>query len=385
MKRWLAFAGLLGVLVLTLGAAPALAYYEPTSGALGGGPSNCGCHSSSWPVGTPSCQHCHGYIGDNSFPLGERNGADVLQGPHGNYTNSTNKCESCHAVHDADAPQLLPAATVVGTCFTCHDGTGGFGVYGTIKARTGLDPKTDLTLGSHRIDVTNLIPGGDAATGGGSTRTFDSASGFLGCGDCHSVHASGVVTAYQSDRKRTRTYEVPDRPTTKLLRQQPTGAATPVAEYGSDWCLGCHSGRVSGMALKNHPVDSLATTTTPFVVRSVAGGRTLGISTVGFRHIDPTKSATGNGHGDFLMAEPRTAEQGAHAPICQQCHEDSRNVGDLNASGVPVVVALNREYADGLSATGNPRFQSFPHETENDFLVIEEYDDLCMNCHTPPS
>jgi predicted CXXCH cytochrome family protein len=36
-----------------------------------------------------------------------------------------------------------------------------------------------------------------------------------------------------------------------------------------------------------------------------------------------------------------------------------------------------------VSVTDNPRFQNFPHETENPQLLVETDDDLCLNCHTP--
>ncbi len=31
---------------------------------------------------------------------------------------------------------------------------------------------------------------------------------------------------------------------------------------------------------------------------------------------------------------------------------------------------------------GNPRFQNFPHETQNAHFLVETNDDLCLNCHT---
>jgi hypothetical protein len=85
-----------------------------------------------------------------------------------------------------------------------------------------------------------------------------------------------------------------------------------------------------------------------------------------------------------LMPFPRTAEQGDHYPICQQCHEDSRNVGNLSADGsqarsAPMVITSE----DGQTSTDNPRFQNFPHETVNERLLVETGDDLCMNCHPP--
>jgi hypothetical protein len=36
---------------------------------------------------------------------------------------------------------------------------------------------------------------------------------------------------------------------------------------------------------------------------------------------------------------------------------------------------------DGGSATDNPRFQSFPHETQNVRMLVENGDGLCINCH----
>lgn len=117
-------------------------------------------------------------------------------GPHGIYGPATKKCGICHGVHDAAGAKLLPAATVVDTCFTCHDGTGGQGVYGTIKARTGTDPAA-----GHRYSVTNEVLGGDALSGGSATRTFrETDTGNLICTDCHSVHGSAVVTPFLGAR-----------------------------------------------------------------------------------------------------------------------------------------------------------------------------------------
>ena len=66
-------------------------------------------------------------------------------------------------------------------------------------------------------------------------------------------------------------------------------------------------------------------------------------------------------------------------PICQQCHEDSRFVGNMagaEASAAPLVPGL-----DGSAVNANPRFQNFPHETQNEHLLVETGDDLCLNCH----
>jgi len=380
-------------------AVPALAYYEPTDG-----PAvyySCSCHHPGSDI--DACQKCHGYNTED-FPFYQGGSVwdpppqGALRGPHGNYSATTSKCDACHTVHDAPSQgtKLLPAATLVDTCFTCHDGTQGFGVYGALKARTGKDPRTDLTLGSHRVGVTSEVPGGDAASGGSQSRTFRDPSGLLTCGDCHSVHGNDLVAPFAGERKRTRSAERQYAATSKLLRRQPTTAPQPVNEYGSDWCVGCHSGRSSGSAVMNHPVETVVTwpnEATRFVFRRVAGGRHLAWPTGSDgRHDDFQLGFGGLGNGDFLMPEPRLPEQGVHLPICQQCHEDTRDVGDLAADGSrPATNTYVASSADGILAAENPtdhvavdpnpRFQNFPHETENDKFVIETGDDLCLNCH----
>lgn len=169
---------------------PAFGYYESEDGPTAW--AQCSCHNAAVPNPADpavrvTCQHCHGYTTDG-FPLQARDSADVYQGPHGNFTTASNKCASCHTLHDAPAASLLPADSIVDTCWSCHDGTGGFGVYGTIKARGLGDPATDTSFGSHRIQVTAEVPGGDADSGGTETRTFLGPGGLLICTDCHSVH-----------------------------------------------------------------------------------------------------------------------------------------------------------------------------------------------------
>jgi hypothetical protein len=94
------------------------------------------------------------------------------------------------------------------------------------------------------------------------------------------------------------------------------------------------------------------------------------------------------------MPYPRTDEQQGRGPICQQCHEDSRsNVGQLVGDGsigdaAPAESDPDAVWWDSTASTwtadgayDNPRFQNFPHETENRRMLVEEYDDLCLNCH----
>ena len=306
------------------------------------------------------------------------------QGPHGGYATSSDKCGICHDVHAAPGGvKLLPGATVVDTCFTCHDGTGGQGVYGAIAARTGQP-----AAGVHRYSATNVIPGGDSATGGAATRTFrETTTGNLICTDCHSPHDADTVADFAGDRWRTTNKYM--WTSSKLLRRKPTGADTAVDAYGSDWCLGCHGGRDSGGTVHNHPVDTSATASgNPYTYANLPvldSDALTGVTVLGGLAGDATASPAIRWNRAFLMPVPRTPLQTGHAPICQQCHEDSRTVGGVGtlsadgslADAAPVTITT----PDGTTATDNPRFQNFPHETVNDKLLVESNDDLCTNCH----
>lgn len=302
-------------------------------------------------------------------------------GPHGGYATTTARCAVCHTIHDpaATSIHLLPADTVLASCRVCHDGTAGYGVYGAIQARGG-------TIGAaHRIDTSNVVPRGDAATGGSAVRAFGGKDGYLSCDDCHSPHASNVVASYSGERVRFHASDLgwlTSWSTTHLLKQKPGGSSAAIAQYGSDWCAACHAGRPSDAMVKNHPVDSLITTTTPFVYDNVAvvtadDALTTTLGTLGLAGFPP-----GQWHNrGYVMPSPRTEQQGAHKPICQQCHEDSRVVGEPGA----VAPAMTYRYGDGLTdgdaGTDNPLFQCFPHETTNASMLVETGDNLCLNCH----
>jgi predicted CXXCH cytochrome family protein len=365
------------VVLLAFGAA-AFAYDEPDNmperhTGTGGVTRDCvPCHV---PDATGNqCAMCH------APHNGTKLGAVAGKGPHGLYTTTTKRCEACHALHDAGGDKLLAASTVTASCNTCHDGTGGKGAYGAILARTGVDPQ--MTGGGHAIDTTSAVPGGDAESGGSATMSLSGVGGTLGCNDCHSPHDSQTVTGFPSERWRT-TFPlnvVTKTKTNKLLRQHPgdtTGTA--VTEYGSDWCLACHKGRGDLGAAHNHPVDSIVTTTTPFTYANVAL-----LSTDDPTSVTVLGTLAGTNRG-YLMPYPRTAQQGAHLPICQQCHEDSRNVGTLT-DNIGDAVPFSVTATDGNVPTDNPRFQNFPHETVNYRLLVEAstgayFDDLCLNCH----
>ncbi len=289
---------------------------------------------------------------------------DYSSGPHGGYIATSRKCVTCHAVHEAPASSvnLLPGPTVTATCAACHDGTAGSGVYGALAA-AGLSP-----VSRHRIDVTDVVPGGDSSTGGTSTATFLGENGYMSCDDCHSPHGAATVASFTGDRARndTDTAFVSDR----LLRQRPTSAVATVTVYGSDWCGACHKGRISASAIvHNHPTDSTVSTSSPFYYEQVARVTTE-------TAITTELGTLGRTNRGYVMPSPRSAEQTGHAPICQQCHEDVRSVGTSGA-----VTQFTVTQADGAQATDNPRFQVFPHESDNPSLLLEVNEDLCTNCH----
>ncbi len=349
----------LALAALVAVATPAYAYYTETTSAILADP--------------PPCESCHGITSPTTADSG---------GPHGGYTTTTNKCATCHSVHLAPAGyMLLPAATVKGTCETCHDGTGGKGVYGVVKAFTGAAPAS-----GHAVEVTNMIPGGDPSTGSTATVTFSGASGYLTCSDCHSPHGNNLVEPFTGDRSRVATDVV--YTSSRLLKRRPTSATGSVSVYGSDWCGSCHKGRLSGSAVGgNHPVDSSVTTATPFTYQKLAVVASANTS-------NTVIGSLGRSNFGFVMPDlrrygsetTRTPAQTGHYPICQQCHEDARSVGNVvepyqqvDASEVFRVPAVDPASGGPL---GNPRFGVFPHESQNAFMLVETpYDNLCLNCH----
>ncbi|MDO8915877.1 MAG: cytochrome c3 family protein, partial [Coriobacteriia bacterium] len=257
------------------------------------------------------------------------------KGPHGLYSKTSDRCGACHTVHASTGAKLLPAATVTSSCFVCHDGTGGRGVYGAIYARTSVQPQ-----GGHRYNQVTSVPGGSSTNGGSSsTLVFKGDGGTLSCGDCHSPHDSNTVTPYRVERWRSSYSNVRVNPltpgltyrnatTSHLLRRNPGGSTATATVYGSDWCLACHAGRGNTGSLHNHPVDTTLTAGgDPFTYDSVA---LLASDTMTDTTVLGSMAETNRG---YLMPFPRTPEQGTHTPICQQCHEDTRNVGVLSAAG----------------------------------------------------
>lgn len=371
------------VLCVLAWASPAFAYFETSSQPA----------AQEWATAigaTFGCSTCHspGSMGSS-------------YGPHRGYTSSTHACDTCHSVHEPiGALKLLPGDTVKASCEVCHDGTGGRGVYGTIAAR-GVVVGAD-----HSVEATNVVPGGSASTGGSATMTFRGGSGTLTCSDCHTPHGNSAVAAYLGERQRDGRAIglLPVPVSNRLLKQRPGGVSTPVSEYGSDWCLACHAGRASGLGtVMNHPVESAITKPVEaerYNYRQLAiigvGPYPTATTVLGPMGIDTDDGAAPQYNRAYLMPFPRVGAQVGHLPICQQCHEDKRNVGALSADGTQASPSLasitptivGGPAGDGLNPADNPRFQNFPHETEGYRLLVEATttsanDDLCLNCHPP--
>jgi hypothetical protein len=226
---------------------------------------------------------------------------------------------------------------------------------------------------SHRTEITSIVPGGNESTGGTSTATFSGLGGTLTCGDCHSPHGAGTVQAFTTDRRRIST-DTAGYVSNELLRVKPTSATTATTVYGSDWCGGCHKGRLGGVHdAFNHPVDATGTAGY-FTYEDLQVVNSFGstLTVVG---------SLGQSNNGYVMPDPRSAGQDGHSPVCQQCHGDVRAVGDTAEGSVVASEAFAVTTADGGNSADNPRFQVFPHESSNAGLLVETGNDLCTNCH----
>jgi predicted CXXCH cytochrome family protein len=312
-----------------------------------------------------TCTQCHGLNeGETSPTVGPSR-----KGPHGNYTAGTSKCQTCHSVHSAASSRsLLPAETIYATCTTCHDGTGGGGVYGVVKRVL-----PDHTPSGHRIGVASngaiAVPGGNA-DGSALNVTFLAENGGLTCTDCHSPHDSKTVKPFVGDRLRSGDDANSAQASNRLLRMAPTSGDTPVEEYGSEWCESCHKGAAQGTM--NHPVARKDSDDTYY--NKVQLMQSIDSSTVA-----ENKGPLGGSNLGYVVPEGSGGK-----PICQQCHEDSRSIA--NDPTRPLVVTEQFQPAlDGEPGSGNPRFQNFPHETVNAKMLVETRDSLCLNCHDKSS
>jgi hypothetical protein len=360
MKKRTIAAILIALAVLSVALVPASAFaYKEGGGTVGS-----------------ACKDCHGETATKPASIAD---TGTVTGPHMGYTSTSRKCQTCHKVHDAPVAdaKLLPAATIKGTCNICHDGTGGYGVYDVLENR-GYS-----VAARHRIETTgtNQVPGGDESTGDTATVTFGSADGSLTCTDCHTPHGYKVVAAFRGDRKRTATDVQTPIVSTRLLKKRPTGATADVAYYGSSWCLGCHKGRrsmgvVGWTGPVNHPVATDSVATYNAVISMASYTATSSRITTGL----------GGANLGYVMTQETVGQLAAAGagPICQQCHEDTRNAGTLADDGLTAHAADFQvaSYDGTPTALDNPPFQVFPHESDQRRFLVETDDNLCLNCHS---
>ena len=376
MKCWISLS-IVSAALFSLSVVPAFAYPESTTNVE--------------PSGTPPlCSDCHGLesltqdpatVGKASKPatwsaFDSEAGTFVgsRKGPHGGYTAGTQKCGTCHLVHNAAGnTALLPQATIADTCNTCHDGTGGGGVYGVIRYRSGATTEP----AGHRVGAASLnttgtvtVPGGSATSADGSLETtFTGENGSLTCTDCHSPHNADTVDPFIGDRRRSSADTSTQVATNRLLRRTPTKGTSAVDTYGSDWCEACHKGsHVKSSSVTNHSVsrNSQGYHYGNVVVRS------------GYNSTLASAAPSSLGGSNFGYTMP--TETVRPKPICQQCHEDARSVGDVQRFAVSSTAESFTVNTDGVGG-GNPQFQNFPHETQGSNLLIEQDPDLCTNCH----
>ena len=337
--------GALYVVVLTVllwvgVATPALAYPRPEE-----------------PFSSFTCDQCHATAGEDSPWDGS--------GPHAGYASTTNKCVLCHSVHNAPATSvlLLRGPTVSQTCLLCHDGTGsGEGPYHSITAYGGS------VQADHAYESTAIIPGGS-----------ENLDAVLSCADCHSVHGSNTVTPFIRDSTRA---QVPadsgalissDCLLRNNLRGDPVGT---YPDYGAQWCAACHDQRHSQSTVINHPVNTSYTFGYGDVISHVPW--TLTTRAANYDPVLELAISLGQTNSGYIMGPVPESGDGAVReidrtdPICQQCHEDARDVE------VPFSADA---YSPNTPPYTNPAFLTFPHQTTNATLLVETDDDLCLNCH----
>jgi hypothetical protein len=75
--------------------------------------------------------------------------------------------------------------------------------------------------------------------------------------------------------------------------------------------------------------------------------------------------------------------------LCQQCHEDARNVGPNERGGEPM---LSEDQTFTVSAytplpseetTDNPQFQVFPHESNVEYFLVRPVEPAVEDTETP--
>lgn len=299
------------------------------------------------------CARCH-----SSSSVGDQNVDWEGKGPHGLYTTTTRKCGVCHTVHNAPAggALLLAQSTISGTCLSCHDGTGGTAPYNAITARGGV------VAAEHTVEATTTVPGGSETLGS-----------VMGCGSCHSAHRSNVVAPFFRDSGIAFAAQQLIESDCLLRSDVNTTTVDAYPVYGSQWCASCHDQRHSQSGVVNHPVNTsytfgygeVTTTAGVSVLRPdgwLPGGYVLGMGQTNAGYVMAPVDASADGR-----------VENRQDPICQQCHEDARNVA----------AAFDADYTelDPQTVGYNPPYLTFPHQSTNAKFLVETYDDLCLNCH----
>lgn len=187
-------------------------------------------------------------------------------------------------------------------------------------------------------------------------------------------------------------------------------------KYNSNWCAGCHMGRYASDpdtgvdTMHNHPVAmgngnskadgyqflDIADAAGDFVngwnpaslIADAKAGKAAGTAKQ-YYILNYPNAVSVSGSAVVLKSDPRTNKQYAmtgtdpitglprpdgnlnitdypQGPSCQQCHGSARNV-ELAFMG-----------AGGES---NVEAMTFPHVSENQYLLVENNDDFCTNCH----
>jgi len=402
--------------------------------AVGGGPNGvgwgAGSNLSTPPtpaspvVQTGSCGTCHsdntGQVDASGTPIP----AEGAWGPHAGFAETTDKCNICHDIHEAANPQLLIDSTTFGVCNTCHDlsytstagtnpGTaayraGGGGVYGAIRAQGGT------VRARHNIQGYNNTSGVVAGTaipyfftssylGGADTGTIPGGSNAitnpddqvtpssLTCVSCHTPHNNTQLAAFRGERRRqsatkssplTGLRSIEDTAqwvTTKLLKDSLNGIGNegsgPYTVYGTLWCAACHNKRHSANTIvNNHPTDNSG-------AYGYNSPQATADNTIWAAFVGPQLTPSGNIWVSHEAGFSRVATTGSTwAPLCQQCHYSARNV-----EAASVIATIDGRSVTSIPSTDNPRWQNFPHESENFNFLVESKDDLCLNCHPTSS
>ena len=309
------------------------------------------------PVENLDCEACH----RDDFMTKDK-------GPHGGYTDTTDECGVCHYVHEAILTnKLLPATTILEICNSCHDldftGTGGSGVYGAIRARGQVvqsrhdiwgynNTETAPGDGSKSYEATSWVPGG-----------MTSLDDTLTCTSCHTPHGNTIIPAFKGERIRFSIVSNPPGSSNRILQDDVNGTPKETyTVYGADWCAACHDRRHAGSkglaGVNNHPVDQ--------------GNTAYAATSAAAQGVAWTATATADGTLPARQAGWSREATPGWAPLCQQCHEDYRDVESA---------FIIKGYGDGLAAGQNPPFQNFPHESQARSFQVETGDDLCLNCH----